>query len=376
MHCIEHRFGSRDLIAIALKYTQQHSAAGPYRSIESVAGFLGCSTTASSGHTVINVSLASALFMTALSGRFMGGGGNVDVQLVSPSARVARLMEELGPQCGRFDMSDEEVWEIVDGVAKRLWGRTCVAEVEADIDGMAAAYEWMSKDWLVESGLDKVWLDFVSLRRKLLAEVKTSGPASLSPRSFPEQWLDRLCPWYVVANPGGETEEGEGAVVFGRKFEQPAGYEAFVPPSVAWGRLHEPQHHVANAISVENRAGWLEMLERFGPLALLMLNGRRHRLMIPPALERPIDEIASLGVPVRFDPDFEWPGNRDAATWTAEALELAHWSGRSSFHCDITGDEIPSSEAALLTPWEFRRSALLPRFHKDSGGVPFSPNSD
>lgn len=128
---------------------------------------------------------------------------------------------------------------------------------------------------------------------------------------------------------------------------------------------------VATGFALNNREAWLQMLQHHGPIAHLMLGGRRHRLMVPPALERPIDEIADHGIAVRFDPDYEWPEDRDPATRAAEARELADWSGRPTFLCDITGDEIAATDAALLTPWEFRRSTLMPRFRELSGKPEF-----
>jgi hypothetical protein len=280
-------------------------------------------------------------------------------------------MEELGSRPGHFDMSEEEAWDRVDKAARRIWGRTCLEEIEVDVDKMDEATASFSTSPFSDVGLNEVWADFISLRRRLLSEVKAHGAESLSPHFFPIHWLDRLCPWHIEATPGGDVGNNGGAVVFGRKFEPPAGWERVVPPSVTWGRLHEPEGRGANAISVKNREGWLQMLERIGPLALLMLNGRRHRLMVPPALERPIEEIINEGVSVRFDPDFEWPTLRDDATRSSEALELAKWAGRASFICDLTSVEIAPSDAALLTPWEFRRSALLPMFYKNYGEMKF-----
>jgi hypothetical protein len=89
--------------------------------------------------------------------------------------------------------------------------------------------------------------------------------------------------------------------------------------------------------------------------------------MVPPELERPLAEIEQMGIPVRFHPRFEWPEQRDQKTCVSEAVALANFTGRKSFVCDITGDEIEPSAAAVLTPWEFRRSALLPRFRQ--GGI-------
>jgi len=48
------------------------------------------------------------------------------------------MIEELGPKPGRFDMPDDEAAELVDNVARRVWGRTAFEEVAADIEVMEA----------------------------------------------------------------------------------------------------------------------------------------------------------------------------------------------------------------------------------------------
>jgi hypothetical protein len=200
--------------------------------------------------------------------------------------------------------------------------------------------------------------------------VQEAGPTSLLPRAFPEHWLDRLLPWHVVATPSGAPSKEEGApVVFGMRLNLPSGFERVFSPQVVWGRLHiAPPERAEAGFALRNRAAWLQMLEQHGPRALLMLNGRRYRLMVPPALERAVAEIEQLGVPVKFAPKWEWPEERDCTTRTAEALELANFSDRKHFTCDVTGNEIEPDHAAVLTPWEFRRSSLLQPF-RDGGGV-------
>jgi hypothetical protein len=260
-------------------------------------------------------------------------------------------------------MPDDEAAELVDRVANRLWGRTAFEEIAADIDAMEAKLDPTSAPWLAVEGLDEVFADFLALRRRLLAAARELGPASILPRAFPLHFRDRLLPWHVVATPGGSAENDDNPVVFGADLNLPPEVQSFLPSRVTWGQLHvvsSDDHKEVFAPRV--RAAWLQMLERHGPRAQLMLNGRRHRRMVPPELERPIDEIEQLGVRVLFQPHFEWPEERDQATRTAEAIALAEFLGRESFICDITGEEIKPTAAAVLTPWEFRRSALRPIF--------------
>jgi len=364
IHCVEYTFGVEDVMTITTEYVHPMAQEGPYRSIEAVAGSLGCGRDNGKGVVVLNLNLASAIFITALCGRFFGAGPKPPSDLLAPFARVGRLMEEIGPKPNGCDMSGDQAAELVDKVAKRLWGRTAFEEIAADIDTMEARAEAVKDMFVSLEGLYDAYMDFARLRRQMLATARDLGPASVLPRAFP-LWRDRLKPWQVVATPGGDFEAKGAPVVFGRQLTVPRGLEMVVPKSVTWGRLHAASDSDADDVFAPRaRDAWLQVLERHAPGAFLMLNGRRHRRMVPPEIERRITEIEGYGIPVRFHPRFEWPEQRDQPSRIGEAIALAKFSGRKSFTCDITGDEIQPDEAVTLTPWEFRRSDLLPKFQE------------
>jgi hypothetical protein len=228
---------------------------------------------------------------------------------------------------------------------------------------MEAATQSLKRPWTTD--LVNTWTDFVRLRREMLAEVQAAGPACLSPNAFESFWLDRLHPWHVVATPGGDAEENDAPMLFGTFFkEPPPGFERVIPRFVAWGRLHKSSLGGAGAgFSLRDHDAWFRMIQANAPCARLMLNGRRHRLMVPRELEDPIQEIINMGISVKIDPFFE-PEDRDLEARAAEAKELAGWSNRTTFRCDITGKEIAAADALVLTPWEFRRSPLRSLFEK------------
>jgi hypothetical protein len=363
-HSIEHSFGVNEVVEVTREYIHRLAPGGPYRAIEKVSGTLGC-TRERKGFIIANTGLAAALFVTALCGRFYGAGPQPAEDLVSPPHRLVRMVTELGSKVGRFDMPDEEAAALVDGVARRLWGRTAFEEIAGDIDAMEAKADSLSVQGVDSEGLYDAFKDFVALRRRLLIAAREAGPSSVLPRAFPVVWRDRLLPWQVVATPGGSWNDGDAPVVFGTNLNVPPELETVLPSLVVWGRLHSAPSAVAReGFAPSARAAWLRMLEFHGPIAHLMLNGRRHRRMLPPELERPLDEINELGIPVRFHPRFEWPEQRDQKTRVSEAIALADFSGRGSFVCDITGDELKPADAAVLTPWEFRKSPLLPKFRE------------
>jgi hypothetical protein len=182
-------------------------------------------------------------------------------------------------------MSDEEAAELADRAAKRLRGRTTFEEIAADIDAMEAKVDANKDVWLSLEGLYDAYKDFVNLRRRILARAKGMGPASVLPRAFPIYWRDRLKPWQVVATPSGDFETSGAPIVFGQKLNVAPGFEMIVPKRVTWGRLHIAEDSdTPDVFSPRARDAWLQVLERHARGAFLMLNGRRHRRMVPPEL--------------------------------------------------------------------------------------------
>jgi len=361
LHSIEHSFGINDLLAVTTRYAHRLPQHGPYRAIEAVAGALGCINRTQKG-IAANAGLPAALFATALCGQFYGHGATPPADAVSPVRRLERMLEVLGPGAGRFDMKDEESAELVDKLARRLWGRTALEEIAADIDAMEDKVDDVKSVPWSSDGLYEVYIDFIALRRRLLKKARELGSACLLPRAFATVWRDQLRPWHVVAWPGGKNTTEEGRVVLGVILDIPDEAKRSFPETVglAWLNTADP----TELFTPHNDSAWLQMLKQHGPCALLMLNGRQHRRMVAMDLERAVKGIEASGVEVRFHPRFEWPEKRDRETCINEAIALAEFSGRSSFTCDVTGDEISPVDAAVLTPWEFRRSPLKQLFQK------------
>jgi hypothetical protein len=363
LNCIEQAFGRGAVAAVSEAMVHPMDLGGPYRSIEVLAGMLGC-TREKKGQVELNPNLAAALFATALCGRFLGTGSTPPEDLVSPWPRLARMLEALGPSPGRFDMSEQAAADLVDGVARRLWGRTALDEIAADTDEMEKQITLEKAPWLDRGGLWGAFRDYISLRRDMLGAARNVGPAALLPGTFAVGWRDRLLPFHVVATPVGDGEDASGEVVFGARFAPRPGF----PSLVTWGRLQDtPARESKKTFGLSDHEAWKQMLTFHGPIAMLMLNGRNNRRMVPPEIESALATLRQEGIKVAFHPRFEWPATRSTAERSKEALALAAFTSRSHFVCDITGDTIEAADAAVITAWEFRRSKLIDRFREEAG---------
>ena len=346
------------------RYVAPMPRTNAYRSIETVALRQGC-VRFEEGVVKLDSGLAAALFTTALCGPFYGRGSTPQYDITYPWPRFAQLAEELGSRRGYYRMPDEEAWALVDAAARRIWGRTALDELDADTDGLE-----QRREQLAHFGADSLAgaLDaFISLRRTMLKIARVGGSLLLSPNAFADFWVDRLQPWHVVATPRGVTiDKDDPASFIGIEIPVPEAWRGHLPKDVSWGSVHEPEAG-DEVYAIHNQKAWTEMLTLHAPSALLLLNGRRHRRMIPPELERVITTIRQGGIDVRFDPRFEWPEQREAAERHADALALSALSGGETLTCDRTGRPVPPAKALVLTPWEFRRSKLRDGFVEDTG---------
>jgi hypothetical protein len=365
IHAIEYHYGVAGVQRIAADHVMALPVEGPYRAIESVAGALGCSRRLDNNVIVVNPALAAALYVTALCTRHLNPGQEPDPGLVSPWGRLARLIELLGPSAGHVGIQDEEAMAIADKAARKLWGRTAVEEIEADID---LAEEKFNRSVPASGGSThgQVFAEYSALRRRALERVRSLGAHSLLPRQQPPLWLGLLQPWHLVATPQSSAPGSDGGEPLqGATLDLPEQARALFASSISWSSVFRANPLQEGAFGLQD-PGWTDLLQVFGPLAHLGLVGRRGRLMVPPALEQQIREIEDGGVPVRFDPMFEWPEMRSREACAEEALALARFSGRDDFVCDVTGDRIAAHQAAVLTPWELRRSPLVDRVRDGS----------
>ena len=356
LHSIESSFGLDDLVGVTEAHVHVLAELGPYRTIEAFSRVLGCAKETKLAMAV-NPCLASAIFIASLCGSYFGHGSTIDPDLVSPRHRLMRLLEALGPTPGSFDMSDEEAAELVEKAATKVWGRTPFEEIAADIDGMEARVNPDQSPWLRYEHLYDAYADFLKLRRKVLAAAIKGGLASVLPRAYPKQWRDNLKPWHIVATPSGHQQQDESTVVFGCTLTIPEPYRRVYPSAVTWGRAYVADQ-AQNSFQPENGEAWLQMLQTHAPRARLMLNGRRQTRMLPMEFDDAVERIEEDGVNVRFHPRFASPETRSVAEQQADAIRLADFFARDRFICDVTGETIAPKDAAVLTAWEARQSAL------------------
>lgn len=367
-HCLAKTYGSNPASELYSEHVNGMDPAGLYRWIEAVSRFLGCRRERQDGIIELDHEFATALLVGGLCGRWLGKVD--DPSAVTPSERLGRLIHELGPKAGHFGMTTAEASERVDDLALQIWGRRLWQELEADLEESAKVGEMLRREFGNMGELCEAFDDYLALRRRMLDEVKAIGPTAMSPRAFGANWADRLRPRLLEVATHGRSydpEDTEFRVHFGRTLRHPD----LAPMRFAWAwRSGEAADDPAKSVGFHDTAAWDYVVEQAAPMAKLALAGRQHELMLYPELERILSDIREAGVEIRFAAGFEWPEERDLAGRRRAALSYARLTRQESFVCDITGDRIAVSDAALLTPWEFRRSPLVARFRDRSAHFP------
>ena len=75
-HSVDFNYGADEVYAVSREFIQRHPPESPYRAIELVSHWLGCSKSVGDKQFAVNSGLAGALFITALCGRFYGPAQN------------------------------------------------------------------------------------------------------------------------------------------------------------------------------------------------------------------------------------------------------------------------------------------------------------
>jgi len=359
-HCIARLYGSNPASRLYRRFVNRMARTGLYRWVEMLSQALGCAREGNGGVIELDYELASALLVAGLCGRWLGKP--TDPSSINPSERLGRLMSELGPKPGRFGMSTDECADIVDGLARRIWGRGLWEELEADIEHAENVATMLKREFGKLDQLCSAFDDQLELRRHMVAELKAEGPAAMSPRAFAAKWADQLRPLLLHVTPEGNPwlpGQDSYVVDFGGGFRSRNGSTI----AWAWTRRAEPDSDAPRALGL-NPASWSFVLNKAAPLAKLAMFGRRHDLMLEQELENFLIELTRAGLDVRFLPPFDTTVPQDRASRCRAARSYAELVRRDEFICDITGDRISVDQAMLIRAGEFRRSPLVAEFRR------------
>lgn len=290
------------------------------------------------------------------------------VRSLIPVNRLHYLVEEWDK--GLFSAKPPaalDVWEYVNRLSRRLWGCSVVDELKHDHE---LEHEYVTKN--LSGGVDQFelvrecHLDYHKLRARVIQWFCDDPESFFDPRKFSDKVLPAMRPIVVVArlHPApAATREGDhiqsfaldepGGVFGGQPFSQmiaPRDWDTRIAArgSLIRGSLMRMLQH---DVAMDRRADWIELIQHLAPIAKLITNGRRHRLMIGAEIEWAAERLRQLdGVTLVFHPSFLGPRENLAATRDI----VLKFDGRKTILCDICDAQVFSEESAWLSPW-FKR---------------------
>ena len=206
------------------------------------------------------------------------------------------------------------------------------------------AAEWVPDD------VKRMATDYHGLRTEYIALLEASPEAFFSAASY-ETMLRRLRPTPVVASPRGEL----GVPPDG--FRQVLGYEepGSSSPEAQWWWAAAPREwpkHNGEAIALSDHEAWVEAISLYGPVAKLLMNGRRHRATLDLEAVHAEKRLTKLGWEIRISPLFASPQEE----FFRDAGFVFDLTGEDRLPCDFCSGHVMRDTASVVSPWYFRQS--------------------
>ena len=243
------------------------------------------------------------------------------------------------------------VWDKVNNLAKLLFGRTIVEEIEVDI-------EFHEKELIqnpkIESQNDQDMLDIltdhIKLRKDLYKILKKSPQHILDPDEYVKQTLHKVRPIPVLTFPSGVKSE----VLTKSKWK---GLSSAI---VNDGGLITQYHWTAtpknwnfkDKIGFEKPEAWENLFKFLTPLAKAMLKGRNHRTCTGPDFIIMEQTLKNEGIKVIYEPEFEFPQN---LRLPADVYYKMRVIDSNEALCDFCGKLLYKPDGYILSPWLFRK---------------------
>ena len=265
----------------------------------------------------------------------------------SPSERFASIVIGLRDRASEIRNSKTlEAWDIVNQVAKELFGRTVIEEMKADIDA-EASFLGSADD--VSPIPKRAYEDYHALRVRLFQQFVDNPDEFLDQALYSDKIDKTVSPFVIVAASSGEI--GEPPPDYSRIL----GYSdpTLKRDDSRWwwaaSLKDQPSRIPAGNISFRSQTEWMEIVSDIAPFAKLIMDGRNIRTMLGPELIAVEARLKSqFGINVVVDPRHAFPKvNIPSNFWY-------YVSGRESHRCDITFETVNKPEGLVVSAWDLR----------------------
>jgi hypothetical protein len=269
----------------------------------------------------------------------------------APGNRVAAIIPELrkreelrGPKA-----SATTIWLLVNDIAKHLFGRSAIEELNEDYKFEEQLCERFRRS-MTPPEVTNAFLDFHELRGKLINVLKTTPEQILEIESFTHSLLPKLQPIEVTAQPDGINGEVPKAYAAVFSYKDPQHQQ---PEGKWWWAVAPEDYGLYNHVYALNWNKWFPVIRELAPLAKLIMHGRRQRTMLPCELICIENMLRADGYQIRIDPMF------DAVVDVENSDSFFHLNMVDQAVCDFCKEPINRPAGYLLSPWLFRANQLI-----------------
>lgn len=263
-----------------------------------------------------------------------------------PATRLAGLLTHLRRmEVDWTNLNGSDAWQLVNDACSALWDRSAIEEMQADLDH--------EERWCTQVAASPGPPDFVKalisdahdLRSRLMTVLVNQPELIFETPSFSEVTLGRLRPAVIVARPAGVLGEPPAP------YKRVMGYRELDDdrPEAKWWWAACWWHEANGATYVlKQRDAWLSAVDEFAPIAKLMMNGRRHRVVLGPEMIVAEGRLRAEGFEIKIDPLFAFPALSE------DPRSYFFLSAKDAATCDFCKDPLAPDDARIISPWAFR----------------------
>ncbi|MDA9520165.1 hypothetical protein XI06_07320 [Bradyrhizobium sp. CCBAU 11434] len=275
----------------------------------------------------------------------------------NPSERFASLVIGLRDHAEDIQKASVgEAWEIVNRTAKRIFDRTIVEEMRADVElEEKFVTKSMSEDFLKSART--AYRDYHELRVRAFERFVEHPEEILDQQVYSDSIEKGVAPYVIVAASSGEIGDpppdysrilGYSDPELGAKREDARWWWA--------ASLKNQNERVPNRkFALRSQEVWMEAASDLAPFAKLVMDGRNIRTMLGPELIAAEQRLrTTFKFRVLVDPRHAYP------KITIPSDFWYYLTGKDTHRCDMTYETVVKPEGLVVGPWALR---LRPGFY-------------
>jgi len=279
---------------------------------------------------------------------------NIKKRFLTPTDRLAILMEELKKNKPLLNSPNiHEIWNEINKILKRKFGRTIIEEIEVDLQMHKQSMLRKEEHLGLQPNLKQILEDHYQLRIKLLGLLKSNPEFLLHPDVYSKEVLPLVKPIPILNFPTGKDETLFNKSNWKGLHKAEITLKGKERKIICWnvGPKVWDKKNVLKFNFIEN---WLEIQTIVSPLAKALLKGRNHNSAPGPEFLSMEQELLEAGFTLIYDEEFKYPQQL-----IMSAKHFFNLKGIKESICDLCLQKINYPNGFLASPWVFRKNESI-----------------